>query len=121
MKTIGDLQSFLKRKESLPVEVSYTDGKFTVKTHSIKVSGKYLDDALDNMAEEYRRRANEMEPMRDANKNQSSGQTAAPPTAPASPRCSSCGGKGYVMGNGSIALCACYWSSVKISTFIVSP
>lgn len=72
MKTVSDVAAFLKRNpgHALLVEIG-RDGSFRVECGIVgvadheKSTSKHLDDALENLAESMRRKANGMAPARD--------------------------------------------------------
>lgn len=79
MKTVDtDIASFLRRNVNLEIRMHFDGKRFHVKSPSIEQHAAYLSDALDHTAEEYRRRANDMEPIRDDGKGKAGGCVKAP-------------------------------------------
>src|SRR6185312_10013366 len=120
MKTTTDIGSFLKRITSAnantPASLTLLhDGKaFIVKHGNMSSRSAYLDDALENIAEETRRSANRMESVREtkAALATSSGgggggagyvTLSVSPSKPPTPYPSSCAGCGAV----AAAYCVC--------------
>lgn len=71
MKTTTDIAAFLKRitaanaNTAAPVTMCHDGKVFIVKVADMSTRSQYLDDALENLAEETRRRANNMQPVRE--------------------------------------------------------
>lgn len=88
MKTTTDIAQFLKRitaaREGLvtPLILSFDGKQFTAKTADHQQQSKYLDDALCNLLEEYRRADSGSGPMRD---KPAEPKPATTTTAPANP------------------------------------
>lgn len=68
MKTTTDIAAFLKRENNSPCLTILYDGKqFEVSCSKSDVArSRYLDDALENLSEAMRRRANQMAPVRES-------------------------------------------------------
>lgn len=65
MKTTTDIAAFLKRTGAV-LTLSHDGSKFLAHVKGDECASKYLDDALENLAEAMRRRANQMAPVREA-------------------------------------------------------
>jgi len=134
MKTTTDIGSFLKRITSAnantPASLTLLhDGKaFIVKCGDDSSKSAYLDDALENLAEARRRRANGMEAVRETKWEPSpaSAPAATSPTgnAQAAP-CAKCGGRGYTIftsgGTSYMSYCSCAWNSFRYTAAKATP
>lgn len=120
MKVINaDLGAFLKRTNSRVI--CYYDSakdKFLVTVDGYMSTSRYLDDAMDNAAEEQRRRVNNMELMRSEKsiaphyqlKNNIATQTSTAPAVPppSYPPCPKCGLQpSFVVSSYGVAACSC--------------
>ena len=66
MKTVTDIASFLKRNGTkLTLSYDEKSNTFLAWTPGDECASRYLDDALDNLQEAFRRRANAMTPVRE--------------------------------------------------------
>lgn len=79
MKTIYDLAAMVKRFEGVELSLHWDGKRFHAKTASVHQHALTLADAIECVAEEYRRRANGIEPMRDDGKGKA-GDCAVAPT-----------------------------------------
>lgn len=108
MKTVTDIASFLKRNGTkLTLSYDEKSNTFLAWTPGDECASRYLDDALDNLQEAFRRRANAMTPVQEAKAEPAVKQATVATTVNPSPGtaavCSKCGGRGYqIHGAGGV-------------------